>query len=234
MRLTFLGMSSSGKSHWSRKLVEHGFIRFCCDDLIAKKLATDLKKPDGTTMKLGEWMGFPYEPHYKNHESTYLTCETEVLREIIEYLKSAKSHVEENIVVDTTGSVIYTGEEILAELRQYTTVVLMSTPPEVQKQMLKLYIHKQRPVLWRDMFNKKPDETNEEALARCYPGLLTSRECLYEKYADVVIDYYKRNDNDFGATDLLHDITTCLSILIFSSNPSVRLSNPMKMPRTNI
>ncbi len=206
MRLTLIGMSSSGKSHWSRKLAEEGFIRFCCDDLIAVKLASELKRPDGTTMKLGEWMGFPYESHYKERESAYLTCEIEVLSEIIAYLESPMNNPAENTVVDTTGSVIYTGEDNLTKLRRYSTVVLMSTPPEVQKRMLKAYIEKQRPVLWNDMFTQKPGETNEEALARCYPELLLSRESLYEHYADITIDYFKRTSKDFGVNELLYDV----------------------------
>jgi len=65
MRLSLIGMSGSGKSSWSIKLSELGFKRFCCDDMITEKLDRDLTRPDGTCMKLGEWMGFPYEPHYE-------------------------------------------------------------------------------------------------------------------------------------------------------------------------
>jgi shikimate kinase len=60
--------------------------------------------------------------------------------------------------------------------------------------------------LWRDVFNKEPDETDEEALARCYPELLSSRERWYKKYADVTIDYYTRNQDSFGVNDFLREI----------------------------
>jgi len=206
MRISLIGMAGSGKSHWSKKLAQHGFRRFCCDDLIAAKLAPDLTRPDGTTMEMGTWMGFPYERHYKKHESTYLTYEIEVLNEILEYLESHKNTFGENIVVDTTGSVIYTGDEILQKLGQYTKVIYLLTPPEVRDKLLNSYISKPHPMLWRDSFSKKPDETNQEALTRCYPQLLSARQRLYARYAEVEIDYYRRNEKSFTVTDFLHAV----------------------------
>ncbi|MEE9120566.1 MAG: hypothetical protein V3U56_04685 [Syntrophobacteria bacterium] len=190
------------------KLVEHGFRRFCCDDLIAAKLDPELTRPDGTTMELGQWMGFPYEPHYRERESKYLTYEIEVLTEILEYLESRKSNPEEKIVLDTTGSVIYTEERILRRLRRYTTVIYLSIPPEVRGQLLKAYVSNPHPMLWRNVFNKDPDETEQEALARCYPRLVVARERLYEHYANVTIDYYRRSEEGFGVSDLLNAVVS--------------------------
>jgi shikimate kinase len=204
MRISLIGMAGSGKSYWSKKLAQHGFRRFCCDDLIAAKLATNLTRPNRTKMNMGEWMGFPYELHYTKRESTYLTYEIEVLIGIFEYLASHKNTLGENIVVDTTGSVIYTGEEILQKLCRYTTVIYLLTPPEFQEQLLNAYISKPHPMLWRDSFSKKSGETSQEALARCYPQLLSARERLYARYADVEIDYYRQNEKGFSVTDFLH------------------------------
>ena len=206
MRLSLIGMSGSGKSIWSKKLSDLGFRHFCCDDLITKKVAPELTRPDGTIMELGEWMGFPYKSQYKERESKYLAYEIEVLTEILDYLESGENHAEENIVVDTTGSAIYAGEEILRRLQRCTIVVHLSTPPEVQELMLKAYLANKRPVLWRDFFKKEPNETNEAALARCYPSLLFSRERLYKKNADVTIDYYTLNQNGFGVNDFLNRV----------------------------
>lgn len=190
------------------KLVEHGFRRFCCDDLIAAKLDPELTRPDGTTMELGQWMGFPYEPHYRERESKYLAYEIEVLTEILEYLESRKSNPEEKIVLDTTGSVIYTGERILRRLRRYTTVIYLSIPPEVRGQLLKAYVSNPHPMLWRNVFSKEPDETEQEALARCYPRLIVARERLYDHYANVTIDYYRRSEEGFGVSDLLNAVVS--------------------------
>ena len=208
MCLSLIGMAGSGKSYWSMKLVEHGFRRFCCDDLIAAKLDPELTRPDGTTMELGQWMGFPYEPHYRERESKYLAYEIEVLTEILEYLESRKSNPEEKIVLDTTGSVIYTGERILRRLRRYTTVIYLSIPPEVRGQLLKAYVSNPHPMLWRNVFSKDPDETEQEALARCYPRLVVARERLYEHYANVSIDYYRRSEEGFGVSDLLNAVVS--------------------------
>ena len=193
------------------KLAAHGFRRFCCDDLIAAELAPELSRPDGTIMSLGEWMGFPYESWYEEKEAKYLGCEIEVLRRILEHLEHPESIPDKDLVIDTTGSVIYTGENILAGLRRHTTVVHIATPPAVQEQMLKAYVANQRPVLWRSLFSKQPNETNEEALARCYPGLLLARERLYERYSDVTIDYYQAIESGFGLHDLLELIGTSLA-----------------------
>jgi len=206
MRISLIGMAGAGKSYWSMKLAEHGFRRFCCDDLIAAKLAPVLTRPDGTNMEMGEWMGFPYQHEYKRRESQYLTYEMEVLNEILAYLEGHENNPEENIVVDTTGSVIYTGAEILRRLRRYTTVVYLPIPPEVRERLLKAYISRPHPMLWKDSFNKEPGETNEESLARCYPRLLLAREPLYDQYADVRFDFYKRNEKGFGVSDFLNVI----------------------------
>jgi shikimate kinase len=206
MQLSLIGMSGSGKSSWSIRLAEIGFRLYCCDDLIKVKLAPELTRSDGSMMELGEWMGFPYESRYKERESKYLTYENEVLTEIIEILESRRDQAEENVVIDTTGSVIYTREENLKRLRQCTKIVHFATPLEVQDQMLRSYLANQRPVLWRDFFSKEPNETFEDAMARCYPRLLISRERLYERYADVAIDYYLLNCESFGVFEFLKNI----------------------------
>lgn len=202
MKLSLIGMSGSGKSHWSAKLVERGFRRFCCDDLIEKKLKSHLLRPDGTMMDMGQWMGFPYEPHYEERAAKYLTYEVEILTEIVEQLKD----LDEDVVVDTTGSFIYTGEMIISKLRQQTVLVHLATPPEVRDEMLEKYLDNQRPVLWDSIFHQEPGETNEAALVRCYPALLSSRERLYAQYANVEIDYYSRHRDDFGVDDFLRRV----------------------------
>jgi shikimate kinase len=206
MHLSLIGMSGSGKSHWSVRLAESGFHRFCCDEMIARNLSAELTRADGTVMDLGEWMGFPYEPNYKEREARYLTHEIRVLDEVLGYVADPARDPGENIIVDTTGSVIYTGETVLEKLGLHTTVVHFSTPPEVQERMLDVYKAQPRPILWRDVFSEEPGEAHEKALARCYPELLASRERLYEKYADVTIDYYTRNQDNFGVHDFLQEI----------------------------
>ena len=204
MRLSLIGMAGTGKSYWANKLAEHGFKLLCCDDLISKKLAPLLKRPDGTTMRMGEWMGFPFHAGYKKRESKYLNFEIEVLNEILDYLEDHDNNLDEDVVVDTTGSVIYTGEGILKRLSQYTTVVHLAITSEVREQLLRAYVSNPHPMLWRDIFSKEPGETNKEALERCYPKLIIARQRLYERNADVEIDYYTRREEGFGVSNFLH------------------------------
>jgi hypothetical protein len=197
-------MAGTGKSYWANKLAEHGFKLFCCDDLISKKLAPLLKRPDGTTMRMGEWMGFPFHAGYKKRESKYLNFEIEVLSEILDYLEENENNLDEDVVVDTTGSVIYTGKGILKRLRQFTTFAHLSIPSDVREQLLRAYVSNPHPMLWRDIFSKGPNETNEAALERCYLQLFLARQRLYERYEDVEIDYYTRREEGFGVSDFLH------------------------------
>jgi shikimate kinase len=197
MLLSLIGMSGSGKSTWSGKLEKAGFKRFCCDDMITEKLHSELIRPDGTIMELGEWMGFPFDGTYKERETKYLSCEIESLRGIFDYLKNGEGFFEQDIVVDTTGSVIYTGDEMLDRLRRHTTVVHLATPPEIHELMLNVYLIDKRPVLWNDLFSRKPNETADDALARCYPKLLSTRERLYEKHGDVTIGFHEHNRENF-------------------------------------
>ena len=174
--------------------------------MIAERLASELKRPNGSAMNMGQWMGFPYESAYKEKESKYLAYEIEVLTEIMAYLERDVGISGENIVVDTTGSVVYTGEPILRKLGTHTRVVHLSTPPEVQERMLKAYLDNPGPVLWRDVFSMKVGEKKEEALSRSYERLLLTREKLYQRYAHVTIDYYKRHQEGFGVDDFLAEV----------------------------
>ncbi len=202
MFLSLIGMSGSGKSFWSLKLAEAGFIRFSCDELIAEKLGAELKKPDGTCVEMGEWMGFPFEPQYQAREARYLDLEVEVLSEVLETLGKRISPVE-NAVVDTTGSVIYTGERVLKELKRLTRVFHFASPPEIRQIMLEAYRLKPRPVLWQGMFRRLPGESDRAALARSYLDLLSDREGRYERLADVIVDYATRSSPDFGVSFFL-------------------------------
>lgn len=205
MRLSLVGMSGSGKSFWSGRLSRAGFRRICCDDLIAARLGTELGPGGDSIGAVGRWMGFPFEPRYKEREASYLACEVEVMDQILENLSKRRDNLEEAIVVDTTGSVVYTGERTLKMLREATTVVHLETPLEIQKVMLQTYMKNPRPVLWREVFFRKPDETNEQALARCYPQLLASREQQYRKFAHVTIRHYKHRRTGFSVKDFLSE-----------------------------
>jgi len=206
MRLSLIGMAGSGKTHWSGKLEARGFRRFCCDDMIAEKLAPKLKKPGGTCMSVADWMGFPYEARYKDREDRYLSLEAEVLHEIIDYLEREKGRPQENIVVDTTGSVIYMGDDLVEKLSRLTTMVLLSTPPAVRGRLLEAYLSQPHPMVWKGMFSQEPGESHLDALSRCYPLLFASRARLYERHRDITIEYEESHRKSFSLDDFLSRI----------------------------
>ena len=116
-------MSGSGKSYWSEKLARHGFRRFCLDALIAQKLSAELRREDGSILTLGEWMGFPFQEGYQRREDLYLSTEKQLMAETLDWIDEnvCTGLQEKNVVLDTTGSVIYTGDSILKRLRSLTT-----------------------------------------------------------------------------------------------------------------
>ena len=204
MRISLIGMSGSGKSHWSFNLSRHGFTRFCCDDLISDKLASELKRGNGELLTLGQWMGFPFDPGYREKEAKYLAREKAVLAEILDRLEEmSRTGSSENVVVDTTGSVIYTGNDLLQRLKSLTLMIHFASPPEARALMLREYAARPRPVLWRDHFGMKPGESRQEALRRCYEVLLDSRERLYRELADIEIDYKTRMNPELAISDFL-------------------------------
>ena len=186
-KITFIGMSGLGKSHWSIVLEEYGYKRFCCDDEITNRLLGSIENPNGREIDLGEWMGFPFDPGYRNRENTYLSLETEVLLELIERLSNAGTS--EKIVIDTTGSAPYAGDEIMKRLSNLTCVIYLAASKEYHSEMLKRYIQFPRPVLWGDKYRQMHSESTNEALARSYEELLSYRDTLYKKFARHTIPY---------------------------------------------
>lgn len=203
MNLSLIGMSGIGKSHWSSLLAQHGFRRFCCDALIEARLLPELTQPDGTQLDMGQWMGFPYQADYQAREEQYLAYEVAVMHEVLEQLERSAGNAEPDTIVDTTGSVIYTNAAILERLAAVTQIVYLEVPPMVQQAMCQAYVADPAPVLWRDQFQKLPHESNEAALARCYPQLLNSRSRKYEQLAEVTLDYHRLRQEGFGVADFL-------------------------------
>ena len=208
MRLSLIAMSGSGKTYWAKQLAGMGFKCFSCDEMIASKLSDELVQADGSIMPMGKWMGLPYRQGYLERESKYLAYEKQVLKEILETIENNYGDSESNIVIDTTGSVVYTGEGILNKLRKYTTVVHMETPPRIQNQMYRAYLTRPRPVLWQGKFSKKPYEKNKEALVRCYAELLAYRERFYKHYAHITIDYDRYRKKEVNVIDFLKEINS--------------------------
>src|SRR5258706_6711991 len=119
MKISLIGMSGSGKTYWSEKLAQKGFTIFCCDALIEKKLGVELTSLGYNGIEdVAKWMGQPFSAQYKQTSKRYLQFEQEVMEEFLQFLEKTKD--DENIVIDTTGSVIYLDKNIIKKLSQLT------------------------------------------------------------------------------------------------------------------
>jgi shikimate kinase len=201
MIISLIGMSNVGKSFWSKRLEdEQGFIRMCCDDLIADELSDLLSGVDIRDMEaFAAWMGMPYEFGYQEREAAYLSAEHAALERAIESIGT-------DMIIDTTGSVVYLPEALLRRLQEVSTVVyLMTTDNQLQTTTQNFLAHP-KPLVWGQVFTRHAQESHEQALRRCYPELLHWRQSRYEALADVTIPHERRHDLHFTTKDLLHDV----------------------------
>lgn len=185
--LSIIGMSNTGKTLWANKLKEIGFTNFCCDDLIEEKLEPELEKNGYKGIEdIVKWLGYPYQELFAKNEETYLNFEIETMQRIADRLNKPNKT---NTIIDTTGSVIYSGSKIQKNLAALSFIIYIKIPEKMIHQMVENYFKRPKPVLWMNNFNKNEKENNEESLKRCYPELLASRDKLYTSYADKIIPY---------------------------------------------
>jgi shikimate kinase len=188
MRITLIGMSGSGKSFWSSVLSRHGFQYLGCDREIGRRLVDEGQLSAGSLKRIGQWMGFPFDTEYTQREALYLGHEKAVMEHFLTELESRPpDHASPPVVIDTTGSVIYTGTAIRKRLRQQTVVVYLSTSTAYRQALHQSYVANPRPVLWQEHFKKKKGEDDQTALKRCYANLLADRETRYRHYAHLEI-----------------------------------------------
>jgi shikimate kinase len=210
MRITLVGMSGSGKSLWSSVLSRHGFQHLGCDNHIGRRLVAEGELPAGSLELIGRWMGFPFESGYRQREALYLDHEKAVLDQFLSALETRPPDDTSPVVVDTTGSVIYTGAAIRQRLRQQTVVVYLATSPSYRRKLHRTYVENPRPVVWRHHFRKKDGEDNQAALKRCYKNLLADRETRYRQYAHLEIQWDPAPDRTLAVDTLLAPVTAYL------------------------
>ena len=201
LKLSLIGMSGAGKSHWAQKLAVAGFRVTGIDDRIEKRLAPELAA--GGHIGIGgvaAWMGWPDQPSYREHEKKYLDCEVASMGEALDEIQASS---EEGIILDTTGSVVYTGEAICRRMQSLTTVVYLEAGPAEEQVLIARYLSDPKPVLWGDEFLPLPGESTRDAIARCYPQLIGQRKKLYESYAHHVLSMELLRNADVSARDFL-------------------------------
>lgn len=186
LRISVIGMSNVGKTRRAKSLAADpslGFAWVCVDDLVEAKLKPFLEQKgfkgvDG----VAAWMGQPYEARYPETQRNFLKFEGEAMKGI-----DYSAH--NNLLIDTTGSVIYLPEAVLDVLKKNTIVVYLEATDDIKKLLFERYISNPKPVIWGSSFSKKSGETDLDALKRCYPGLLEFRARKYSALADVTIPH---------------------------------------------
>ena len=185
LRLALVGMSGAGKSFWTKRLAAEKIPAISSDSQIEARLAHTLQKGGFRGINgVAAWMGWPDSPTYAEREAQYLSEEIASLDEV---LTSLERDPQRELVLDTTWSVIYTGNNLLFRLRKLTMVVYLAASSEEQQLLIERYLKDPKPVLWRGAFQPRGGETPHETVARCYPALLAARRQGYQALAHCTI-----------------------------------------------
>jgi shikimate kinase len=209
LRIALIGMSGAGKTFWTKKLAESGVPAISCDDQIEAKLAPRLAEGGYAGINgVAAWMGWPDSATYAEREAEYLAAEIRALDEVLQQLEKQP---EKSLVLDTTGSVIYTGNNLLMRLRRRMTVVYLAASAAEQQLLIERYLRDPKPVLWRGAFQPKPEESPRETVARCYPALISARRQSYEALAHCTLQVAVLRDASLNAEVFLNMIRSKIS-----------------------
>jgi shikimate kinase len=201
LRLALVGMSGTGKTFWTKKLAAAQFPAVSCDDRIEQRLAPRLAAGGYAGINgVAAWMGWPGSATYLQRESEYLAEEIHTLDEILTELERRP---EQSLVLDTTGSVIYTGNNLLMRLRRRMTIVHLAASAKQQQLLIERYLSDPKPVLWRGAFQPRAGEKPRETVARCYPALVAARRQSYEALAHCTLQVAELRDGALDAEAFL-------------------------------
>src|ERR1700704_1814406 len=139
LRLALIGMSGVGKTFWTKRLAQAGHPTICCDDRIEQRLRPRLESGGFAGIHgVASWMGWPDRTTYAQREAEYLAEEIATLDEVLTDLERDRSR---ELILDTTGSVIYTGNNLLLRLRRQMTIVYLAATPQEQELLIERYLN---------------------------------------------------------------------------------------------
>jgi shikimate kinase len=185
LRIALVGMSGAGKTFWTKRLAASGRSSISCDDRIEERLRSRLAVGGHVGINgVAAWMGWPDSATYLQREADYLAEEIGVLDEVLTQIERDRTR---ELILDTTGSVIYTGNNVLMRLRRQMTVVYLAASAEEQQLLIERYLRDPKPVLWRGAFQPRKGETPSETVGRCYPALMAARRQSYEALAHCTV-----------------------------------------------
>ena len=200
MRLALVGMSGAGKTYWSQRLAENGYLHVCCDDLIAARVGFDSSDSEESIAALSAWMGFPWDEGYRDRAQQYRQHETDVLESALAWVPGDGT---ERVVLDTTGSMVYLESELLGRMRDLFVVVHLETPLEVQGEMAESFISRPTPLIWPEEYGSDLFADELDSLRGLFPRLLQERERLYSDLSHVGVPLATRGSPEFGPVHIL-------------------------------
>lgn len=209
LRLALIGMSGAGKSYWARHLVAAGYQAISSDDQIEQRLSPILQHGDYRGINgVAAWMGWPDSPTYAERESQYLSAEIASVDEVLNGLE--KNPLGE-FILDTSGSVIHIGNNLLFRLRKSMTVVYLEASAEEQQLLIRRYLDDPKPVLWQGAFQSRAGESPKETVARCYPALIAARRQSYQVLAHYTLPVAELRE--LAVATELHNVSPAAAFL---------------------
>lgn len=175
-RVAFVGMSNAGKSYRSHILEsECGFLWYQVDEKIGDALEHE------SVAWIASWLGYPSSQRYSEREGRYLDLENTFTKE------AAMQTNGRNLVFDTTGSVTQLEKNTLDILDDNCLIVHLDVGEDAIAKLIKKFFQDPKPVCWGEFFSIGPGESEEAALKRCYPRLLSERLKRYRALAHLNI-----------------------------------------------
>ena len=175
LKIAFIGMSNIGKSYTAVRLAtKYDFSLIEVDKIIWENLGHD------SMDAFAQWQDHPYTDGYTEREKHSIALETDATRKA---LKTTKR----NPMIDTTGSVIYTDDDVLNMLRQNSYIVYIEAMEDHLERLKMQYFKQPKPLIWAGHYEKIEGKSDTESILECYPKLLTSRGKAYARQADVTL-----------------------------------------------
>lgn len=175
LRVALVGMSNIGKSYSGLRLAaDFDFSLIEVDKFIWEELGEE------SLTDFAAWQGQPYSDGYDDREAQSMKIEARAT------LQSMETRAR-NPLLDTTGSVIYAGEEVLETLQRDWFVVYIEAVEEHLERLKSQYFEQPKPLAWAGHFRMIEGLDETASLLACYPDLLKSRAEQYSAIADRTI-----------------------------------------------
>ena len=175
--IAFVGMSNIGKSFTASRMAKaFNFELIEIDTMIRERMGHESME------KFAEWQGHPFEPGYKEREDLSIQMETSATQQAVDMGKDRG-----NIILDTTGSVIYIDSPVRRHVRENFYVVHIKAEPSDLDRLTGEYFDNPKPLVWGCHYRPVPGLSGRESIHLCYPKLLMSRAKDYAAMADQTV-----------------------------------------------